>query len=227
MADTRRDWDVLIVEDDVDLANTLAQMVKGVCERVRTAVTGAQALLSVREHPPALVLLDLGLPDIDGMSVCKEIVGLQGPRVIVITGRDDARTAETALELGADDYVRKPFHLNELRARVRAALRRRSLPSQGVMRVGPLEIDPDRALVKVDGRLVELSATELRLLMFFAEHPGWVFSKERLLEALWPQDRDAHAVQVHISNLRQKIEPDPRRPRVILTVKGLGYKLAV
>ncbi len=227
MMEPRTDFSVLIVEDDERLAWTVAETLRDAHCEVRLATTGADALHEVRESPPSLVLLDLGLPDIDGMSVCREVVALRGPRVVVMTGRDDADTAEKALELGADDYVRKPFFLNELRARVRAALRRCQPEGQDVLRAGRLEIDANRCTVTVDDRVVQLSGTELRLLTFLAAHPGWLFSKERLLEALWPEDRAAHAVQVHISNVRRKIETDPSEPKIIVTVKGLGYKLVV
>lgn len=216
---------VLIVEDSRDLATVLARALTDMGCEAQIATTGAQALLVAQETAPALVLLDLGLPDMDGMSVCRQLVALGGPRVIVITARDDADTAQAALELGADDYVRKPFHLNELTARVRAVLRRGQPGGRGLLRAGRLSIDLDRCVAAINRREVALSATELRLLVFFAERPRWVFSKEQLLEALWPDDRDAHAVQVHISNLRHKIEPDPGNPTLIVTVKGLGYKL--
>lgn len=216
---------VLIVEDNRDLATVLAGALADMGCKAHIATSGAQALVLAQETDPALVLLDLGLPDVDGMSVCRRLVALGGPRVIVITARDDAETAQAALESGADDYVRKPFHLNELTARVRAVLRRGQPGGRGVLRAGRLSIDLDRCVASVDGREVRLSATELRLLVFLAERPRWVFSKEQLLEALWPEDRDAHAVQVHISNLRRKVEPDPANPGIIVTVKGLGYKL--
>ncbi len=216
---------VLVVEDNEDLASVFAETLEAMGCEVRVAHTGAQALKAVRETVPVLVLLDLGLPDLDGMWVCREIMALREPRIIVITARDDPNVAEAALELGADDYVRKPFHLNELMARVRAVLRRGQPDSRGLLKIGRLSIDRDKCVASVDGQATELSATELRLLIFFAEHPGWVFSKDRLLAALWPDDRDSHAVQVHISNLRRKIEPDPARPSLLVTVKGLGYRL--
>ena len=216
---------VLIIEDCEDLARILAKALTDMGCVVTLAPTGAHGLLMAETESPILVLLDLGLPDLEGMSVCRQLIALQGPRVMVITARDDPATAEAALELGADDYVRKPFHLNELAARVRVVLRRGQPERRGVLNVGRLSIDLDRCLARIDGTEVHLSATELKLLVYLAERPLWVFSKDQLLEALWPEDRDAHAVQVHISNLRRKIEPDPRQPSIIITVKGLGYKL--
>ena len=225
MTDHPVEPDVLVIEDDEELARVLSDALESMGCRTRTAWTGAQGLREARDAPPMLVLLDLGLPDVDGLSVCRQIMALRGPRIIVVTARGEADMAEAALELGADDYVRKPFHLNELLARVRVALRRgQSLPA-GLLRAGRLSVDRDRCVATVDERDIQLTATELRLLTFFAEHPGWVFSKERLLEALWPDNRETHAVQVHISNLRQKIEPDPANPAILVTIKGLGYRL--
>lgn len=217
--------DILIIEDDRALGDLVAETLGDAGYRARTARTGAHGLAVAREEKPALCLVDLGLPDVDGLSVCRQLVALRGPRVMIITAVDDANAAETALETGADDYVRKPFHLNELLARVRAVLRRGQPEQSDVLRVGRVAIDRARCVATIDGQDVVLSATELKLLTFLAERPGWVFSKEALLEALWPDDRASHAVQVHISNLRHKIEPDPSRPSLLVTVKGLGYRL--
>jgi len=217
--------EILIIEDDRELADILGEALRDAGYRPTVTRTGAQGLAAARQQEQDLCLVDLGLPDLDGLSVCRQLVALRGPRVMVITAVNDADAAEAALEAGADDYVRKPFHLNELLARVRAVLRRGQPEQSDVLRVGRLAIDRGRCQATVDGRDVELSATELKLLTFFAERPGWVFSKEALLEALWPDDRDSHAVQVHISNLRHKIEAEPSRPSLLVTVKGLGYRL--
>jgi DNA-binding response OmpR family regulator len=216
----------LVVEDQPELCDVLAGILGELGCEALTVHSGAEGLKLASNLRPDLVLLDLRLPDVDGMFLCQQFASVQGLAVIVITSVDDGDIAERALSLGARDYVRKPFHLNELRARVRAVLLRETgaVPGQCV-RIGRLQLDYARCEARVDGRPVNLSATEWRLLSFLAEHPGWVFSKERLLEALWPNDRDAHAVQVHISNLRRKIEDDPRHPTLLLTVKGLGYKL--
>jgi DNA-binding response OmpR family regulator len=216
----------LVIEDEPALCEVLADLMRDLGCEATTVNTGAAGLKAARETKPDLVLLDLRLPDLDGMSLCKQLAGTHGLPVIVITGVDDGDIAEMALSLGAQDYIRKPFHLNELRARVRAVLRRETgVTPEGVVRIGRLQLDHARCELRIDGRSVVLSATEWRLLAFMAEHPGWVFTKERLLEALWPHDRNAHAVQVHISNLRRKIEDDAHRPVMLLTVKGLGYKL--
>lgn len=216
----------LVIEDEEVLCDLLAEILSDLGCDATSATTGAEGLRMARETRPDLILLDLRLPDLEGMSLCGQLAGVYGLTVVVITGVDDGDIAEMALSLGAQDYIRKPFHLNELRARLRAVLRREAgvTPDESV-RVGRLQLDHARCEVRVDGRPVPLSATEWRLLTFMAEHPGWVFSKERLLEALWPHDRNAHAVQVHISNLRRKIEDDAHRPSMLLTVKGLGYKL--
>lgn len=216
---------VLIVEDDEQLALVLCDIVREMGYSVQVARTGGLAVQMARKHAPSLVLLDLRLPDISGLSVLRELSVLRDTATVVITAVDDPNTVETALEMGAYDYVRKPFHINELRARVRSAMRRRAGESPRVLRAGRVHIDRDRCVAAIDGREVDLSATEFRLLAFLAEHPGWVFSKERLLSALWPDDRDVHVVQVHISKLRHKIEADPENPTLLVTVKGLGYRL--
>ncbi|MCE5219622.1 response regulator transcription factor [bacterium] len=216
----------LIIEDEVGLAEVESDILAGLGCHTHLAMTGADGLRAARLILPDLVLLDLGLPDVEGMSICRAILGLRRPRVMVVTGVLDGDTATTALELGADDYVRKPFHLYELQARARAVLQRTGQVRSGSLKVGRLVIDRDACRVTVDGRPVELSATELRLLIFLAEHPGWVFSKEQLLGALWPGNRDAHSVQVHISNLRRRMEPEGTPESLIQTVKGLGYRLS-
>lgn len=225
MAMEQPEVSILVVEDSAPLADIVCETLSDTGARLYVAHSGAEGLHIARAERPDVVLLDLGLPDINGMWVCREIVAMQGPRVIVMTGLDDADTAEAALETGADDYIRKPFHLNELRARVRAVLRRSGVQGLRVIRAGRLSLDEGRCVATVDGTEVTLSATELRLLAFLMRHPGWVFSKDRLLDALWQDDRDAHVVQMHLSNLRRKLEPDPERPQFIVTVKGLGYRL--
>lgn len=226
MTEAGRSPVVLIIEDEVELAEVESDLMAGLGCHTHLAMTGADGLRTARQVLPDLVLLDLGLPDVEGMSVCRAILGLHRPRVMVVTGVLDGNMAEAALELGADDYVRKPFHLYELRARAKAVLQRTGQVRSGGLKVGRLAIDRDTCAVTVDGRSVELSATELRLLVFLAEHPGWVFSKEQLLDALWPGNRDAHSVQVHISNLRRKMEPESTPGTLIQTVKGLGYRLS-
>jgi DNA-binding response OmpR family regulator len=225
MAPQQSEPRILVVEDSAPLAEVVGEILAEMGALVSLAHSGAEGLRMARDARPDLVLIDLGLPDISGMWVCREVLAMQGPRVIVMTGLDDANTAEAALELGADDYVRKPFHLNELRARVRAVLRRSGREGPRLLRVGRLALDEERCQAMADGTEVALSATELRLLAFLLRHPGWVFSKERLLEALWPDDRDPHVVQMHLSNLRRKLEPDPGHPQFLVTVKGLGYRL--
>jgi DNA-binding response OmpR family regulator len=225
MAPEQSEPRILVIEDSAPLAEVVGEILNEMGGAVSLAHSGAEGLRIARAVQPDLVLIDLGLPDISGMWVCREVLSMWGPRVIVMTGLDDANMAEAALELGADDYVRKPFHLNELRARVRAVLRRNGHEAPRLLRVGRLALDEARCQAMVDGAEVALSATELRLLAFLLRHPGWVFSKERLLDALWPDDRDAHVVQMHLSNLRRKLEPSAAAPQFLVTVKGLGYRL--
>lgn len=231
LAETR----ILVVEDDVDVARGLVQALEREGYFVVWAPTAEDALRSAREDNPHLVILDIRLPDASGFDVCRGIreQGLRMP-VIILTVQDDEVDKVVGLEVGADDYLTKPYRLRELLARVRAQLRRAygslAATSSDVLYVGDLVVDRVRAVVSRKGQDIVLTPTEFRLLVYLAQHPGQVFSRGQLLEAVWgysAEFSDENTVKVHIRRLREKIEPDPAVPELIVTVRGLGYKLAV
>ena len=231
ISDTR----ILVVEDDPSVARSLVQGLEREGYSVTHESTAAGAVGSARENSPHLVLLDIRLPDGSGFDVCRSIrdLGLRMP-VIILTVQDDETDKVVGLELGADDYLTKPYRLRELLARVRAQLRRAygSLASADadVLYVGDHVVDRGRGTVTRSGRDISLTPTEFRLLAHLAQHPGQVFSRSQLLDAVWgysTEHADEQTVNVHIRRLREKIEPDPADPELVLTVRGLGYKLAV
>jgi two-component system, OmpR family, alkaline phosphatase synthesis response regulator PhoP len=192
---------------------------------------GRQALASFRHDRPALVILDLGLPGVDGLDVARSIRKESDLPIIMLTARVDETDKLVGLELGADDYVTKPFSPRELVARVRAVLRRtggdREAPLPPVV-VGEVSVDLERRRVTVAGRPVELTATEFDLLLVLARNPGRVFTRLELLDRVQGYAFEGYerTVDAHVKNLRQKIEPDAKRPRYLLTVYGVGYKFA-
>jgi len=223
---------ILIVEDEAMVADVVSRYLRRDGFQVLLAADGQAALDIAREQSPDLVLLDLMLPKIDGLEVCRRLrAGSQVP-IIVVTAKGDETDRIVGLELGADDYVSKPFSPRELVARVRAVLRR-SKPAlvgatSGVaLRVGPIEVDPAGRSATVEKQPVELTAKEFDLLWFLARNAGQVFSRTQLLDQVWDYDYfgDESTVTVHIHRLRTKIEPDPVRPRYLKTVWGVGYKL--
>lgn len=219
----------VIAEDDRDLAAMMAEAMRDIGYRAIVAHNGASALASARAAPPSLVLLDLGLPDILGMSLCEALLSQAAPynpppAIIVVTGDLDPRTAVRALNLGARDYIRKPFDLGELKARVEAV--RGVAAAADTVSAGRLEIGLRSHTVMVDGREVDLTPTEFRILVRLARHAGWVFSREQLAGELGGEEADSSVVASHISNLRRKLEWHPELPPLILTVHGVGYKLA-
>ena len=195
---------------------------------VRTAATGEQALEEVDRHRPDVLLLDLMLPGIDGLEVCRRL-RLQGDlAIIAVTARSDSSDVVAGLEAGADDYVTKPVVASVLAARIRAVLRRVPVQSSQT-RVGDLEVLTDRAVVLRRGEEVALTKTEYRLLCELAEQPGAVKTREDLLRSVWGYDYfgDTRLLDVHVRRLRVKVEDDPANPRLIHTVRGIGYRLAV
>ena len=196
-------------------------------------VPGRLALALAQSQNPSLIVLDIRLPDISGFDVCRQLrsAGQRQP-ILMLTARDEETDKVLGLELGADDYVVKPFSLRELVSRIRAHLRRaygelaNSTPGM-VMRFGPIEIDNQRLLVLRDGQTLELTPTELRLLRHLASHPEQPFTRSQLIEAIWGYDSDIDSertVDVHIRHLRQKLETDPANPRWLVTARGAGYK---
>jgi len=220
---------ILVVDDEPKIV----QLVRDYLERagfgVLTARSGDEALMRTRTDPPDLVILDLGLPGTDGLDVTRSLRRNGDLPIIMLTARDDETDKLIGLELGADDYVTKPFSPRELVARVRAVLRRRAVAGETeLLRAGDLELDLPRMRVSRDGEVVELTATEFALLAFMARQPGRVFTRSQLLDAIHGVAFESYerAIDAHVKNIRHKLEPAPRSPRYILTVYGVGYRLA-
>ena len=223
---------ILVVEDERDIADLVKYHLEKAGLSARVVSDGKHALDLITREPPDLVILDLMLPSLDGLEVCRRLRGspaTQGIPVIMLTAKAEEVDRIVGLEMGADDYVPKPFSPRELVARVKAVLRRMAPPlaaSEAPVRVGELRLDPARHEVTRGGQAVSLSAMEFRLLEFFLRHRGRVYTRTQLLDQVWGQDRfvEPRTVDVHIRRLREKIEDDPRRPRLVLTVRGMGYK---
>ena len=224
---------ILVVEDDPAVARSLTDALEREGYKVVWEDTAEGAVTRAREINPHLVLLDVRLPDGSGFDVCRRMreLGLRMP-VIILTVQDDEVDKVVGLEVGADDYLTKPYRLRELLARVRAQLRRAygSLAATGadILYAGDLVIDRGRGTVSRKGENIVLTPTEFRLLVHFAQHPGQVFGRDQLLESVWGYSADLSdekTVNVHIRRLREKIERDPAEPTLVVTVRGLGYKL--
>ncbi len=220
---------ILVVDDEPKIT----QLVRDYLERagfgVVTAADGREALMRARTEHPDLVVLDLGLPQLDGLDVTRRLRRDADVPIIMLTARDDETDKLIGLELGADDYVTKPFSPRELVARVRAVLRRRDRAgADDVLRVGELTLDVPRMRLEVAGRVVELTATEFTLIAAMARQPGRVFTRSQLLDAIHGVAFESYerAIDAHIKNLRRKIEVTPHDPRYLLTVYGVGYRLA-
>jgi DNA-binding response OmpR family regulator len=220
---------VLVVDDEPKIARLLRDYLERAGFGVSVAHDGREALMRVRTERPDLVILDLGLPEIDGLDVARRLRRDGDTPIIMVTARDDEVDRVAGLELGADDYVTKPFSPREVVARVRAVLRRRdgSARTDAPLRAGPLALDPGRMETRVDGRLVDLTATEFALLAALARQPGRVYTRSQLLDAIHGSAFESYerAIDAHVKNLRRKLEADPRRPRLLLTVHGVGYRL--
>jgi DNA-binding response OmpR family regulator len=218
---------VLLVEDDSSIREIAALGLKQAGFRVTTAADGREALLHFRQRSFDLVVLDLMLPALDGYEVCREIRRESRTPIIMLSAKSDTVDVVVGLELGADDYVTKPFDMAELVARARAALRRAvEPPAEPVITADGLEIDAAAFRVRRDGEDVALTATEFRLLLELARRPGQVFTRELLLERVWNYDYlgDSRLVDVAVQRLRAKVEDDPKNPRLIRTVRGVGYR---
>jgi len=222
---------VLVVDDEPEIVRLVRDYLERAGFRVATAADGEQALRAARSERPDIVVLDLGLPGLDGLDVTRELRrGGQVP-IIMLTARTEEADRVAGLELGADDYVAKPFSPRELVARVRAVLRRTDTArSQGdVVRAGDgLVLDAARMEATVDGHHVELTATEFALLLHMARQPGRVFTRAQLLDAVHGVAVESYerAIDAHVKNIRRKIEADPRAPRHLQTVFGVGYRVA-
>ena len=222
---------VLVVEDELKIARVVRDYLTDAGYDVVMASSGEAALASARGHRPDLVVLDLGLPGVDGLDVARELRATSHVPIVMLTARGEETDRIVGLELGADDYVVKPFSPKELVARVRAVLRRSStaeLLRERPIRVGDVEVDPQRMRVTVDGRQVELTPTEFQLVATLAREPGRVFTRGQLLDAIHGVAIESYerAIDAHVKNLRRKIEPEVGRPRYILTVHGVGYRFA-
>lgn len=221
---------ILVVDDAPDIRRLTSDYLTHAGFRVLTAGTAESALRITRTERPDLVVLDLGLPDGDGLDVARVIRRTSSLPIIMLTARTDEADTLIGLELGADDYVTKPFSPRELVARVRAVLRRAegAATRDDLLRVGDLELDLGRMLVTVGGQRVDLTPTEFQLLSAMARQPGRVFTRSQLLDAVHGIAFESYerAIDAHVKNIRRKLEPDPRTPRYLLTVFGVGYRLS-
>lgn len=220
---------ILIVDDEPIVREVVSQYLRQDGFTVEVAADGKEGMAKFQSARPDLVLLDLMLPEIDGIEVCRRIRSQSNVPVIMVTAKSDETDTIIGLGVGADDYIAKPFSPRELVARIKAVLRRATAPPPAEgdpLHFGPLIIRPDRRQVEIHGRSIELTAREFDLLEFLASHNGQVFSRDDLLDKVWDWSyaSDGGTVTVHIRRLRQKIESDPERPRYIKTVWGVGYK---
>jgi DNA-binding response OmpR family regulator len=233
-----RAWSAVIVDDDPDIRALIGELLRQSGFEVTEAGTGAEGLAAVREVEPDVVTLDLNLPDLDGIEVCRRIREITDAYVVMLTARPDEIDRLMGLEIGADDYLTKPFSPRELRARIAAMLRRpRSVsgpaaeqdPQPETVRHGGLEIDLEGRMVMLDGVELDLTRTEFDLLATLLSGPRRVWPRETLLRTVWGTEwvSDGHLVEVHMANLRRKLGDDPRSGRYIRTVRGVGYRLGV
>jgi two-component system alkaline phosphatase synthesis response regulator PhoP len=221
---------ILVVDDEPRIAEIVRDYLERAGFRATVAGNGADALALARTKRPDLIVLDLGLPHMDGLDVTRALRKQSNVPIIMLTARVDESDKLIGLELGADDYVTKPFSPKELVARVRAVFRRIDTASERgeVVRAGDLTLDKRRMQASVGAQTIELTSTEFELLATLAGQPGRVFTRAQLLDAIRGVEVESfdRAIDAHVKNLRRKLEPDPRNPRYVLTVHGVGYKLA-
>jgi DNA-binding response OmpR family regulator len=233
---------LLMIEDDVRLANMVSEYLRQGGFEVAHAPDGASGLAAIQQAPPALVVLDLMLPDMDGLEICRRIRALGGSLartpILMLTAKGDPMDRVIGLEVGADDYLAKPFEPRELLARIRAILRRShetmsadtpsSTGSQPILRFGSLEIDRDAREVSLSGKVVELTSYQFDLLLAVAERAGRVLSRDQIMEAVRGRELEAfdRSIDVHMGRIRAAIELDAKDPKRILTVRGVGYVFA-
>lgn len=221
---------VLLIEDDSTLAAALQYNLEREGFRCLVSIDGTDGLLSARRDRPVLVVLDVMLPGIDGLEVCRRLRSESTVPIIMLSARGEEVDRVVGLEVGADDYLTKPFKMRELLARVRAAIRRSELRSppdpSRVMTFGSISIDPGRRELRRDSVVVRVKPKEFDLLSYLVQHPGQVFTREQLLDRVWGYDTavNTRTVDVHMRWLREKVEPDAARPIYLLTSRGVGYK---
>ena len=222
---------ILVVEDEMKIARLVRDYLTHAGFEVIVTSDGESAIASARGHRPDLIVLDLGLPGRDGLDVTRELRRTSNVPIVMLTARGDETDRVAGLELGADDYVVKPFSPKELVARVRAVLRRAGAAGAlgpEVLRVGDVELDVPRMRLGVRGRRVEVTPTEFELLATLLREPGRVFTRSQLLDAIHGVAFESYerAIDAHVKNIRKKIEPEAGRPRYLLTVRGVGYRFA-
>jgi len=220
---------ILLVDDDARLREIVGMALEGEGYGVRAAASAEEAVAILDRDDPDLLILDVMLPGLDGFELCREIRTKSPVPILMLTAKTDTVDVVVGLESGADDYVTKPFVTKELVARIRALLRRARGAEQSPRKISvdDLEIAPDAATVTKGGEPLHLTKTEFKLLLALASRPNQVFTREVLLQQVWDYDYfgDSRLVDVHIRRLRAKIEDDPREPRIVQTVRGLGYKV--
>lgn len=222
---------ILIVEDEVNIRANIAEFLQAEDYETLLAKDGEEAIAIFDEKQPDMVILDLMLPKVDGLEVCKHIRRDSDTPIIMVTARDEEIDKLLGLELGADDYITKPFSLRELKARIKAVMRRTKsgsskMPSEEVLTFGDMEVDLDRREVRIHGEIIELTPSEYAILVTLCQNVGRPYSRLQLLNATLGESYAGYerAIDTHVSNLRKKIEPNPQKPVYILTVYGLGYK---
>lgn len=226
---------VLVIEDNQEIAGLLSLHLADMGCRVQLEPNGRQGLSRARSHPPDLIVLDLMLPGMDGIEICRRLrEEANHTPILMLTARSSEADRVTGLDTGADDYLIKPFSIPEFLARVNVIFRRQEITSPQpdtnltIVQSGGLRIDPNKRLVTIDDQSVDLTAREFDLLVQFAAHPGRVYSRSQLLDLVWGQNNASfeHTVNSHINRLRAKIEADPANPDYVLTVWGVGYKFS-
>ncbi len=220
---------ILVVDDEIEIVRALRRALEAHGYAVLTACSGEEAVEAVTKQHPDLLLLDLVLPGMSGLEVCRRVRAESSVPIIVLSVKDAERDKVEALDLGADDYVAKPFGVDEVLARVRVALRRAVMPPRGGeprFQVGLLSVDFARRRVELGGQHVSLTPTGFDLLKVLIIHPGKILTRHMLLKEVWGEKAHArvHSLHVYVAQLRQKIEPEPERPRFILTIPGVGYR---
>lgn len=222
---------ILLVEDEAALADSIRYNLEREGFGVVVAADGRSALERFRSDPPSLVILDLMLPELSGLDVCRMIRQGSDVPIIIVTAKDSEADKVTGLELGADDYVTKPFSVRELVSRVRALLRRSRMGAPAadveILAGGPIEMDAVRHEVRVNGAIVDFTPKEFELLEVLLRNKGSLLTREFLIREVWGRDYfgDTKTLDVHVKRIRRKMEPDPHEPRFLTTVRGLGYKL--